>query len=189
MAGCCLYELPQPQSLHRHRRQAAILPAMDTPTTSRATSGHFHAVRFYENKTSLSRTVSDFLAEGLAVAHPALLIATPEHREAALQELPPRPVAVAEGEAARAPPLLDARGGIGRGSGRGGRGFLGRAAPIRSTKKALPVPLERAPFRRADGPSTAQDTADLVSGHCSAELRAKSFARRAFARAIHGMML
>src|SRR5258708_18727093 len=109
MAGCCLYELPQPQSLHRHRRQAAILPAMDTPTTSRATSGHFHAVRFYENKTSLSRTVSDFLAEGLAVAHPALLIATPEHREAVLQELRARHVDVDEAEAAGDLLLLDAR--------------------------------------------------------------------------------
>jgi len=42
-------------------------------------SGHFHAVRFYEDSTSLCRIVSGFIAEGLALAQPALVIATPTH--------------------------------------------------------------------------------------------------------------
>jgi hypothetical protein len=82
---------------------------MDTPSTFRAASGHVHAVRFYENKASLSRTVSDFLAEGFALAQPALLIATPAHRDAVLHELRARHVDVGAAEAAGDLLLLDAR--------------------------------------------------------------------------------
>ena len=39
-------------------------------------SGHFHAVRFYEDDKSLCRIVSGFIAEGLALDQPALVIAT-----------------------------------------------------------------------------------------------------------------
>jgi hypothetical protein len=48
---------------------------------------HFHAVRFYESKASLCRTVADFLGEGLPRGQPALVIATPSHRECLLAEL------------------------------------------------------------------------------------------------------
>jgi hypothetical protein len=82
---------------------------MNTLTSARATSGHFHAVRFYESKASLARTVSDFLAEGLAHGQPALMIATPEHRDAVLQELRARHVDVDEAEAAGDVLVLDAR--------------------------------------------------------------------------------
>jgi hypothetical protein len=41
--------------------------------------GHGHAAKFYENEASLYRTVSRFLAEGLAGGHPVVMIATPEH--------------------------------------------------------------------------------------------------------------
>ena len=41
--------------------------------------GHFHAVRFYEDENSLCRMVSSFIAEGLALAQPALIIATKPH--------------------------------------------------------------------------------------------------------------
>lgn len=44
-------------------------------------SGHFHAVRFYENADALSRIVAEFLGEGFAQHLPAVVIATPEHRE------------------------------------------------------------------------------------------------------------
>ena len=71
--------------------------------------GHFHAVRFYENKASLCRTVADFLGEGLAVGEPALVIATPVHREAVLSELRLRGVDVDQLEAAGELLLLDAR--------------------------------------------------------------------------------
>jgi hypothetical protein len=50
-------------------------------------AGHFHAVRFYENRESLARTVADFLSEGLSGNQPGLVIATPEHRDGILAEL------------------------------------------------------------------------------------------------------
>ncbi len=82
---------------------------MDSPSNARPTSGHFHAVRFYENKASLARTVSDFLAEGLATGQPALIIATPEHRDAVLQELRARHIDLDKAEAAGDLLMLDAR--------------------------------------------------------------------------------
>ena len=42
---------------------------------------HFHAVRFYEDDGSLCRIVGDFLADGFAAGQPAVVIATPSHRE------------------------------------------------------------------------------------------------------------
>ena len=44
-------------------------------------SGHFHAVRFYENEHELCRIVADFLSGGLAVGQPAIVVATPKHRD------------------------------------------------------------------------------------------------------------
>ena len=82
---------------------------MDTPTSSRATSGHFHAVRFYENKASLCRTVADFLGEGLVLGHPGLVIATPQHRNALVLQLRCRHLDVDKVQAAGDLILLDAR--------------------------------------------------------------------------------
>ena len=48
---------------------------------SRTKSGHFHAVRFYENEHELCRIVADFLSGGLAVGQPAIVVATPKHRD------------------------------------------------------------------------------------------------------------
>jgi hypothetical protein len=70
---------------------------------------HYHAVRFYDNKTSLCRTVADFLGEGFAVGQPALVIATPAHREGLLAELRSRDIDVEGIEAAGDLLLLDAR--------------------------------------------------------------------------------
>lgn len=42
-------------------------------------SGHFHAVRFYENATALGRIVAEFLGEGLAQGSAGLLIGAPDH--------------------------------------------------------------------------------------------------------------
>jgi len=72
-------------------------------------SGHFHAVRFYENKASLCRTVADFLGKGLALGQPGLVIATPAHREALLAELGSRHVDLDTVQAAGDLLLLDAR--------------------------------------------------------------------------------
>jgi hypothetical protein len=44
--------------------------------------GHFHAVRFYQDRDSLARIVARFLGDGFVAASPALVIATREHREA-----------------------------------------------------------------------------------------------------------
>ena len=83
---------------------------MDAVHAPRAeASGHFHAVRFYENKASLCRTVADFLGEGIALEQPGLVIATPEHRKALLLELRSRNVDVDAIVAAGDLLLLDAR--------------------------------------------------------------------------------
>ena len=50
-------------------------------------TGHFHAVKFYENRESLCRIVAEFLGEGLILQQPALVFATPEHRDGILHEL------------------------------------------------------------------------------------------------------
>ena len=42
-------------------------------------SGHFHAVRFYEDDASLCRIVSKFVSEGFTANQPALIIATAAH--------------------------------------------------------------------------------------------------------------
>jgi hypothetical protein len=43
--------------------------------------GHYHAVRFYEDDSSLCRIVTDFIGDGLVARQPAVVIATPAHRE------------------------------------------------------------------------------------------------------------
>ena len=53
-------------------------------------SGHFHAVRFYQNAESLSRLVAEFVGEGLVKTEPAILIATPDHAALIMQELESR---------------------------------------------------------------------------------------------------
>ena len=52
-----------------------------------AADGHFHAVRFYEDDKSLCRIVSDFIAKGLALEQPALVIATQPHIDAIVKNL------------------------------------------------------------------------------------------------------
>jgi len=87
-----------------------MLVAMNTPTTRpRDSSGHFHAVRFYEDKASLCRTVADFLGEGFALGHPGMVIATPRHRDALLSELRSRHVDVDRVQSADDLLLFDAR--------------------------------------------------------------------------------
>jgi hypothetical protein len=52
-----------------------------------AESGHFHAVRFYENRQSLARIVAGFVGEGLDADVPAILIATAAHHQAIIEQL------------------------------------------------------------------------------------------------------
>ncbi len=57
-------------------------------------AGHFHAVQFYQDESSLTRIVAGFLAEGFNGGHPALVIATPEHRDAIEADLRARSIDV-----------------------------------------------------------------------------------------------
>jgi hypothetical protein len=49
--------------------------------------GHFHAVRFYEDDNSLCRIVSGFIAEGLALDQPALVVSTQPHIDVIVKNL------------------------------------------------------------------------------------------------------
>lgn len=71
-------------------------------------SGHFHAVRFYKDAAGLSRIVADFLVEGLAIDQPAVVIATPKHREAIRNELAARSLDVIQLQQEAKLYLLDA---------------------------------------------------------------------------------
>jgi hypothetical protein len=57
-------------------------------------SRHRHAVQFYEDSSSLCRTVADFLASGLIAGHPAVVIAEPHHEGKILANLAARSVNV-----------------------------------------------------------------------------------------------
>ena len=46
-----------------------------------------HAVRFYKDSESLCALVSSFLTVGFMASHPAVVIATPEHRSGILEHL------------------------------------------------------------------------------------------------------
>jgi hypothetical protein len=71
--------------------------------------GHFHAVRFYEDDTSLCRIVSDFIAEGIATGQPALVIATAAHNECILDNLRAADIDVAALQRNSQMLMLDAR--------------------------------------------------------------------------------
>ena len=71
--------------------------------------GHFHAVRFYEDDTSLCRIVSDFIAEGVAIGQPALVIASAAHNECILDNLRATGIDVAGLQQNQELLLLDAR--------------------------------------------------------------------------------
>ena len=85
---------------------------MSKTTTSEA--GHFHAVKFYETPESLCRIVAEFLGEGLMAQEPALVLATPEHREGILAALRARHVDVDGAQASGDLLLLDASQTLGR---------------------------------------------------------------------------
>jgi hypothetical protein len=57
---------------------------------------HHHAVQFYGTDESLFNTVGSFISEGLIAGQPAVVIATPAHTQAILDELTRRLIDVAE---------------------------------------------------------------------------------------------
>ena len=48
---------------------------------------HYHAVQFYKDEGSLAETVARFLAAGLNIGEPAIIVATPSHTAAVKQRL------------------------------------------------------------------------------------------------------
>jgi hypothetical protein len=74
-----------------------------------ATPGHFHAVQFYKDESSLSRIVAGFLAEGFAIGNPAVVIATPQHSVAMEADLRARSIDVAALKRTGDLVVLDAR--------------------------------------------------------------------------------
>jgi hypothetical protein len=73
-----------------------------------------HAVRFYEDRASLARLVARFLGEGLVAGLPAIVIATPEHREAIRAALLERGVDVHGVEGTGSLIMADAHDMLGR---------------------------------------------------------------------------
>jgi hypothetical protein len=73
-----------------------------------ATTGHFHAVRFYKDADGLSAIVADFLVEGFAKDQPAVVIATPLHRAAIEAQLTRRGADVSQLIQDRSLLILDA---------------------------------------------------------------------------------
>ena len=55
---------------------------------------HHHAVQFYGDETELFKTISSFLVEGLVAFQPAVVIATPLHTQAVLNDLAARHIDV-----------------------------------------------------------------------------------------------
>ncbi len=58
-----------------------------TSDTIATDGGHFHAVRFYQDSDSLADLVARFIAEGFAARQPAIVFATPAHRDGIVKHL------------------------------------------------------------------------------------------------------
>lgn|GEM_PF-1485239 len=80
--------------------------SLDADAVAAAT--RLHAVRFYESRESLARIVGKFLGEGFLAGLPAIVIATPEHRDAITQSLSAHYFDVARLEAANDLIVVDA---------------------------------------------------------------------------------
>jgi hypothetical protein len=82
---------------------------MGPENASQGTSGHFHAVRFYDSKESLCRIVAEFLGAGFVAGQPGLVIGTADHRAGIVHELRSRHFDVDRMQAVGDLLLLDAR--------------------------------------------------------------------------------
>ena len=63
------------------------MPALSAPLPGQ--SGH-HGVQFYNDSHKLCTSVADFLGDGIAAGQPLVVIATPKHRQAVVNELQSR---------------------------------------------------------------------------------------------------
>jgi hypothetical protein len=57
---------------------------------SKSPANHAHAVQFYNSESTLYSTAATFLSEGLILGQPALILATPAHREGIVEQLSER---------------------------------------------------------------------------------------------------
>ena len=75
----------------RHRRSNRLhwQPTLDNEVdvADITGSGSFHAVRFYKDAESLCGLVAGFLGDGFVAKQPAVMIATPEHRNGIVEQL------------------------------------------------------------------------------------------------------
>jgi signal transduction histidine kinase len=79
-----------------------------SPDAALPTQGGSHIVRYYENEAALVAEVSQFVAAGLATGEPAVVIATPTHRDGLERRLEAQRVNVAEARRAGRYVPLDA---------------------------------------------------------------------------------
>jgi PAS domain S-box-containing protein len=79
-----------------------------------ATQAGRHLVHFYDREDQLADVVTRYLADGLSVGEPAVVIATPAHRELFLQRLRALDVDVETARAAGELTILDAAGTLAR---------------------------------------------------------------------------
>src|SRR5687767_8188335 len=70
---------------------------------------HHHAVQFYGDDTSLFTTVAGFLSQGFVDGHPAIVIATEDHRTAILEHLRGRLIDVDKAQQMGSLIVLDAQ--------------------------------------------------------------------------------
>jgi KaiC/GvpD/RAD55 family RecA-like ATPase len=70
---------------------------------------HHHAVKFYGDEGHLCSTVAAFLAQGFVDQHPGIVIATPAHTIAVLEELKGRMIDVAKAQKSGDLIVLDAQ--------------------------------------------------------------------------------
>jgi signal transduction histidine kinase len=68
-----------------------------------------HIVQFYEDEAFLARTVADFVGAGFKDHQPAIIIATPEHREAIADSLNTRGIDINQARNSGSLTMLDAR--------------------------------------------------------------------------------
>jgi hypothetical protein len=74
--------------LGRGRRHTSEVEEINRPgTLTKSGRARVHAVRFFPDDASLCRLAAEFLQEGLTVGEPAIVVATPAHRERIESEL------------------------------------------------------------------------------------------------------
>jgi hypothetical protein len=93
--------------MHLHLVKALDEAARAVGSTRAGDTGH--DVQFYRTDAHLTRSVADFLADGVRGGQPLIVIATPEHRKAFALELHARGLDVEELLSGREAIWLDAR--------------------------------------------------------------------------------